>query len=51
MRKQGLVARPQRRFKITPNSQHSLSIAPDLVQRNFTAAAPNTVWVTDITYI
>ena len=25
--------------------------APDLVERNFTAAAPNLLWVADITYI
>jgi putative transposase len=25
--------------------------APDLVERNFTAAAPNQLWVADITYI
>lgn len=51
MQDNGLVARPQRRFKITTNSEHTLPIAPDLVQRDFTAAAPNQVWVTDITYI
>jgi transposase InsO family protein len=51
MRKQELVARPQRRFKHTTNSAHTLPIAPDLVQRDLTASAPDKVWVTDITYV
>ena len=28
-----------------------MPIAPDVVQRNFTPAAPNQVWTGDITYI
>ena len=54
MRKQQLIARPQRRKKRgirTTDSNHAFPIAPDLVGRDFTAAAPNKVWVTDITYI
>ena len=54
MRKQHLVARPQRRKKrgaCTTDSNHAFPIAPDLVGRNFTAVAPNKVWVTDLTYI
>ena len=54
MRKQHLIARPQRRKKRgirTTDSNHAFPIAPDLVGRDFTAAAPNKVWVTDITYI
>ena len=30
---------------------HQARPAPDLVERNFSAAAPNRVWVADITYI
>jgi putative transposase len=35
----------------TTDSRHDLPIAPNLVDRNFTAAAPNEVWLADITYI
>jgi transposase InsO family protein len=54
MRKQRLVARPQRMKKrrmCTTDSNHAFPIAPDLVGRDFTAQAPNKIWVTDITYI
>jgi transposase InsO family protein len=46
MRKQQLIARPQRRKKRairTTDSNHAFPIAPDLVGREFTAAAPNKV--------
>ena len=35
----------------TTDSRHDLPIAPNLIDRNFTAAAPNQVWLADITYI
>jgi putative transposase len=35
----------------TTDSRHDLPIAPNLLNRNFTAAAPNRVWLTDVTYI
>jgi len=51
MRANGLRARGKRKFKATTNSAHNLPIAPNLLQRNFTAVAPNQVWTGDITYI
>ena len=52
MRQQGLRARGKRRFRVcTTDSNHALPIAPNLLARNFTVAAPNTVWVGDMTYI
>jgi transposase InsO family protein len=51
MRAQGLRARAPRRFRTTTDSQHTLPIAPNVLARRFTASAPNTVWVTDITYL
>ena len=42
---------PLRRFVITTDSAHDQPIAPNLLEQDFTAAAPNQVWVTDITYI
>src|SRR3984885_11352418 len=48
----GIRARGKRRFRIaTTDSRHGLPIAPNLLDRNFHAATPNTVWVGDITFI
>ena len=35
----------------TTDSRHDFPIAPNLLERNFTAAAPNRIWLADITYI
>lgn len=51
MREQRLRARPKRRFVATTNSRHREPVAPNLVQRDFVAAAPNTTWVADVTYL
>ena len=52
MRRLGLRSKATRRFRVkTTDSNHSHPIAPDLLRRNFTAPAPNRVWVSDITYI
>ncbi|PDT64338.1 hypothetical protein CO683_38770 [Bradyrhizobium ottawaense] len=34
----------------TTDSRHDLPIAPNLIARDFTAPAPNRVWLADITY-
>lgn len=51
MRQSGLQARQKRRFRRTTDSNHSLPVAPNLLERCFAVAAPNQVWVTDVTYI
>jgi len=52
MQQHGIRARGKRRFRITTtDSRHDLPIAPNLLNRNFTAAAPNQAWTGDITYI
>lgn len=51
MRAQGLAARRRRRFVRTTDSRHDGPIAPNVLARDFTATAPNRVWVTDITYV
>ena len=52
MRQEGLVARARRRFRITTRKDPTITrYAPDRVQRRFTAARPNAVWTSDITYV
>jgi transposase InsO family protein len=51
MRERGLVARQRRRFKATTDSKHSYPVAANVLMRSFRVEAPNTAWVTDITYV
>ena len=44
-----IMARP--RWVRTTDSRHDLPIAPNLLDRNFVAPAPNCVWLADITYV
>lgn len=45
----GLVARSRR--VCTTNSRHAFPVAPNLLDRQFTASKPNQVWLADLTYI
>jgi putative transposase len=52
MQQLGIRARGKKKFRITTtDSRHGLPIAPNLLNRNFTVAAPNQAWIGDITYI
>ena len=52
MQKHGIHARGKRKFRVTTtDSRHNLPIAPNVLDRNFTVAAPNQAWVGDFTYI
>ena len=52
MQQNGIRARGKRRFRVvTTDSNHALPIALNLLARNFTVSAPNTVWAGDMTYI
>ena len=51
MQRHGISAKGKRRFKVTTDSNHDLPIAPNLLNREFTVAEPDRVWVGDITYI
>lgn len=51
MRERGLVGAHRRRRPRTTITDKDARPAPDLVKRNFTARAPNQLWVADITYV
>ncbi len=51
MRRQQLVAKAAKKFKVTTDSDHQLPIADNLLERDFSAEAPNQKWVQDITYL
>ena len=49
MQKTGIEARVRRRYRSTTMSNHDQPIAANILDRNFTAAAPNQRWVGDTT--
>jgi len=49
MQEEGLVGRVRRRFRCTTDSKHSHPVAGNLLNRDFTADAPDRRWVTDTT--
>lgn len=51
MRRQKLVPKAAKKFKVTTDSDHQLPIADNLLDRDFSADAPNQKWVQDITYL
>jgi putative transposase len=52
MKENGMRSCVSRKFRVcTTDSNHTNPIAPNLLKQNFKTAAPNKVWVTDITYI
>jgi transposase InsO family protein len=51
MQKLGLQGIQAKKFKRTTDSNHDKPVAPDLVQQDFTAAAANQKWVSDVTYV
>ena len=51
MREAGLRSVVRRKFRPTTDSRHEYPVAPNLLDRNFTASRPNQAWVSDITYI
>ena len=51
MREAGLKAKGRRKYKPTTDSNHSLPVAPNLLQRAFHAPRPDDAWVSDITYV
>jgi transposase-like protein len=47
----GPAPRRKRRFRRTTDSAHAYPVAPNRLRRQFTAAAPDRVWLADLTYI
>jgi putative transposase len=50
-RKLGIRCKQKRKFKATTDSKHKLPVAENMLGQQFTVAAPDKVWVSDITYV
>ena len=50
-KKLGIRCKQKRRFKATTDSRHALPVAANLLEQQFETAAPNQVWVSDLTYV
>jgi len=50
-RKLGIRCKQKRKFKATTNSKHTFPVADNILGQQFKVAAPNKVWVSDITYV
>jgi putative transposase len=51
MQRHGIQARGKRKFVVTTDGKHSLAVAPNLLERDFSAQLPNEKLTSDITYI
>ena len=52
MREHGLQSHKRRRFRVvTTDSKHAHPVAPNVLGRDFEAAAPNQKWLADMTYV
>ncbi len=50
-KKLGLRCKQAKKFKVTTHSNHTLPVAENLLGQDFTATAPNQVWVSDLSYV
>jgi putative transposase len=51
MREAGIAAKTKRKFRQTTDSNHTLPVAENVLDRDFNPEKPNTSWVADVTYI
>jgi len=50
-KKLGIHCKQKRKFKATTDSRHKLPVATNLLGQEFNVSRPNTVWLSDITYV
>ena len=50
-KKLGIRCKQKRKFKVTTDSKHTLPVAENSLGQQFEVSRPNSVWVSDITYI
>jgi len=51
MRQNGIECKQRRRYAVTTNSKHGLTVAENILNRQFDVEDPNQKWVSDITYL
>ena len=51
MKEAGIHAIAKKKYRATTDSKHSLPVAANSLNRNFSVDKPNQFWVADITYI
>ena len=51
MRAHGLIGQRRPKWRVTTDSRHTQPVAANVLDRQFTVAAPNQAWVSDITYV
>lgn len=51
MKANGISSKRPKKYKATTNSKHNLPVAENLLNQDFAVDKPNTVWVSDISYI
>jgi putative transposase len=50
-KKLGICCKQTKKYTVTTDSRHTFPVADNLLDQQFEATAPNSVWVSDITYI
>ena len=50
-KKLGIRCKQAKKYTVTTDSRHTFPVADNLLDQQFEAATPNSVWVSDITYI
>lgn len=51
LKRQGLIAKAAKLFKVATDSSHTSPVEPNLLTRDFSVKRPNEKWVADIAYI
>lgn len=51
MRENGIRVERSKKYKMTTDSNHAFNIAPNLLNRDFSADNPNQKWAGDISYV